>query len=105
MTPMTSHASSEIRPLLDSLNRGDPDAREMLFERCREGFRRQARHMLGGFPKLRRDLDTSDVKQQLYVDLWKSLGEVTVNDGRHLFRLANLKLRRSLIDWARKKRE
>ena len=42
--------------------------------------------------------------QELHVRLAEKLGHVTIHDPRHLLRLANLTLRRFLVDWARKRR-
>jgi RNA polymerase sigma factor (sigma-70 family) len=102
LMPTTSQSTSEIGDLLSGLDLGEPAARNLLIERCRERFRRRAAQMLGGFQKLRRDLDTSDVEQELHLRLCKSLAIVKVNDVQHLFRLANETLRRYLIDCARK---
>lgn len=99
-----SDSTTEIGDLLTRLYQGEPAAKNLLIERCRERFRRRARQMLGDFPRLRSEVDTSDVEQELYSRLCKSLEEIKVNDVRHLLRLANLTLRRCLIDWARKTR-
>src|ERR1043166_684436 len=100
--PNPSHSTSEIGDLLSRLDLGDPNARNLLIERCRERFRRRAMQMLGGFRKLRAEMDTSDVEQELHARLCKSLAVVKLNDVQHLFRLANLTLRRYLIECARK---
>jgi RNA polymerase sigma factor (sigma-70 family) len=102
--PMSSISGSQIVDLLLRLNRGDPEARNLLIEHCREQFRRRAQQMLGSFPRLRGDVDTSDVEQELHLRLAGKLSHLAVNDARHLWRLANLTLRRFLVDWARKKR-
>src|SRR4051794_25140604 len=102
--PISSLSGNQIAELLVRLDRGEPQARNLLIEHCRERFRRRARQMLGDFPRLRGDVDTSDVEQELQVRLMEKLAEVTVNDARHFLRLANLTLRRFLVDWARKKR-
>jgi RNA polymerase sigma factor (sigma-70 family) len=100
----SSQISTEVGQLLVRLEQGDAAAKNLLIERCREQFRRRARQMLGDFPKLRPDVDTSEVEQELNLRLCTALDEVKLNDARHLLRLASLIIRRLLVDLARKHR-
>jgi RNA polymerase sigma factor (sigma-70 family) len=99
-----ANLSTEVADLLQRLDQGDKDAIWLLIERCRRQFRLRAAQMLGNFSRLRNDLDTSDVEQELHVRLAGVLGAVKVQGKRHLLGLANQTLRRFLIDWTRRKR-
>jgi RNA polymerase sigma-70 factor (ECF subfamily) len=76
--------------------------REEVFAIAFERMHSLAHRMIRGFPQVRRWDDTDDVVQAAGLRLHRALGEVELQDARHLLRLVALQIRRELMDLARK---
>ena len=77
-------------------------AKEQLVGWAIEHMRGTARRMLRGFPRVKRWDQTDDVLQGAAIRLSRALDAVTPADGRQLFGLMALQVRRELLDLARK---
>jgi RNA polymerase sigma-70 factor (ECF subfamily) len=91
----------QIQVCLDRLQAGDVTARDELVKCACERLERLTRKMLRDYPGVRRYEETSDVRQNASVRLWRSLQKVSPPSVRDFFRLAALHIRRELIDLAR----
>jgi RNA polymerase sigma factor (sigma-70 family) len=99
---LTDHSTTvRLQQCLDRLQAGDVIAREELVNCACERLERLTRKMLRDYPGVRRYEETSDVRQNASVRLWRSLQEVSPPCVRDFFRLAALHIRRELIDLAR----
>jgi RNA polymerase sigma-70 factor (ECF subfamily) len=96
MTP----PSGETTRLLRQFRSGDAQARDDLLRRARERLSRHTRHMLRGFPGVRRWEQTDDVLQNSLIRLDRALSAVTPESPRHFWNLAALQITRELRDLA-----
>ncbi len=95
--------SSEVyQDLLERLEHGDPTACAALIERAQERLRLRVSQMLARFPGVRRVHATSDVLQEVLLDLSGTLSQITPRDARHFLGLAGQRIRWKLLDLARR---
>ncbi len=94
--------SSPTQDLLDRLSQGDDAASPALIRHSSQRLESLARHMLRGYPALRRWVETDDVLQNSLIRLWRALESVKVESPRHFMSLSALQIRRELIDLARR---
>jgi len=87
--------------LHDLLARQDPAARDELYRRVGGNLERLARHLLHGFPSLRRWEGTGDVLQNAILRLQRALDAVKPANPRQFFALAAEQIWRELLDLAR----
>jgi RNA polymerase sigma-70 factor (ECF subfamily) len=80
----------------------DDAARDMLIALACERLRQLTRHMLGGFPGVRRWEETDDVLNAAMLRLCRALAEVRPATAKDFLGLAALQIRRELIDLARR---
>ena len=99
--PTDSGPTSEFGDLLRLLEQGDPKARELLIEQAQEHLRRRVHQMLGGFPGVKKLHNTSDVLQEVLIDLHGILGKVAIKDSKHFLCLGAQHIRWKLIDLSR----
>jgi RNA polymerase sigma-70 factor (ECF subfamily) len=92
--------AGETARLLDLLRRGDNQAKGRLLAHACERLRRLTRHMLRGYPGVRRWEQTDDVLQNALLRLCRALGAAAPESPRHFYNLAALQIRRELIDLA-----
>ena len=97
-----SESSAEFADLLDRVGRGDAAARAELIERCQARLRLRVSQMLSRFPAVRQTETTSDVLQEVLLDLSSALARVTPRDVRHFLGLAGQHIRWKLLDLARR---
>ena len=94
-----------IDRLEDVLNRPegsqDPAERSVLLHIAADRLMMLTRHMLRGYPRLRRWEETDDVFQEATLRLYRSLNQVSPKSTEEFFGLAALQIRRTLIDLAR----
>ena len=90
----------ETTQLLGRMRAGDAQARDDLIRRARERLSRHTRHMLRGFPGVRRWEETDDVLQNALIRLDRALSAVTPESARHFWNLAALQITRELHDLA-----
>lgn len=83
------------------VQRGDEQVSAWLVERTSERFESLARHMLRGFPQVRRWEQTGDVVQNASLRLLRALEQIELESPRHFLSLAATQIRRELIDLAR----
>jgi RNA polymerase sigma-70 factor (ECF subfamily) len=95
-----SHAGLS-QPLLQRACQGDAAALDELLRHSAQRLMDLARHMLRGFPGVRRWADTDDVLQNALLRLVAALREVRPDTPRDFLGLATLQIRRELIDLAR----
>ena len=95
-------SSEDYADLLRRLGDGDADARAELIERCQDRLRLRVSQMLARFPGVRRLEATSDVMQEVLIELSGALGQVTPRDTRHFLGLAGQQIRWKLLDLARR---
>jgi len=94
--------SEAYEDLLERLEQGDPGARAALIERAQDRLRLRVSQMLSRFPGVRRVHATSDVLQEVLLDLSGTLNHVTPRDVRHFLGLAGQRIRWKLLDLARR---
>jgi RNA polymerase sigma factor (sigma-70 family) len=82
--------SSTLQELITRFGQGDDAA-----------FATLLRHMLRGYPALRRWVETDDVLQNAFMRLMRAIEEVRIESPRHFMALSALQIRRELIDLAR----
>jgi RNA polymerase sigma factor (sigma-70 family) len=97
-----SDPSEAYDDLLQRLGQGDPSARAALIERAQDRLRLRVSQMLSRFPGVRRVHATSDVLQEVLLDLSGTLARITPRDGRHFLGLAGQRIRWKLLDLARR---
>lgn len=90
-----------IEHWIDRLRAGDETARAPLLEQACERLRRLTRKMLRSYAGVKRWEETDDVLQNALIRLWGALRAVTPHSAREFYGLANLQIRRELIDLAR----
>jgi RNA polymerase sigma-70 factor (ECF subfamily) len=98
-------SSEDYGDLLRRVGQGDAAARAELIERCQERLRIRVSQMLSRFPRVRRTEGTSDVLQEVLLDLSQSLLQIAPRDMRHFLGLAGQRIRWKLLDLARRPRE
>jgi RNA polymerase sigma factor (sigma-70 family) len=98
---VVTDSSSDFGALLQRIADGDPEAREVLIERCQEQLRKRVSQMLSRFPAVRRSEATSDVLQEVLLDLSHVLSRVPLKDVRHFLGVAGQRIRWKLLDLAR----
>lgn len=95
-------SSLAYEDLLQRLEQGDPTARTALIERAQDRLRMRVSQMLSRFPGVRRVHATSDVLQEVLLDLSGTLTRITPRDVRHFLGLAGQRIRWKLLDLARR---
>jgi RNA polymerase sigma-70 factor (ECF subfamily) len=93
--------SAVIDGLVQRLHQGDESARQELLNCACERLTRLTRHMLRGYPKVRRWEETDDVVQNALMRLYRTLAEVKPKSATDFYRLAALNIRRELLDLAK----
>jgi RNA polymerase sigma-70 factor (ECF subfamily) len=93
--------SNPTQDLVARLSRGDDAASAALIQHSKQRLESLARHMLHGYPALRRWVETDDVLQNSLIRLMRALGSVQVESPRHFMSLSALQIRRELVDLAR----
>jgi RNA polymerase sigma-70 factor (ECF subfamily) len=88
--------------LLRRLSAGDLTARDKLIELAQERLRLRISQMLARFPTVHRYQATSDVLQEVLIDLSELLTRLTPRDVRHFLGLAGQHIRWKLLDLARR---
>lgn len=99
--PDTVQETTQFSELIKRVRDGDSQAMNALVQHNCDRLQRLARHMLRGFPSLRRWAETDDVLQNALIRMMRSLREVEPSSPREFFGLATLQIRRELIDLAR----
>ena len=94
--------SSPTQELIARLSQGDDTASAALIRHSSQRLESLARHMLRGYPALRRWVETDDVLQSSLIRLIRALESVDVESPRHFMSLSALQIRRELIDLARR---
>ncbi len=98
---MVDSSAAGLQPLLQLACEGDAAALDELLRHSAQRLTDLARHMLRGFPGVRRWADTDDVLQNALIRLVSALREVRPASPREFLGLASLQIRRELIDLAR----
>ena len=93
-----SDSVSFVRLWLERLRNGHPDAPNELMRHSRERLRLLTRQMLRGFPRLQNWEQTSDILQNVMIRLNNALETVSLSEPRDFLRLANVQIRRELMD-------
>jgi RNA polymerase sigma factor (sigma-70 family) len=88
--------------LIERLGNGDPTARAALIERSQERLRVRVSQMLARYPVVHRYHATSDVLQEVLIDLNGALSRLTPRNVRHFLGLAGQRIRWKLLDLARR---
>lgn len=97
-----NESSEDYADLLRRLDLGDRDAHAELIERCQDRLRLRVSQMLAQFPGVRRLEATSDVLQEVLIELSDALMRLTPRDTRHFLGLAGQQIRWKLLDLARR---
>ena len=101
MTSEPSFDTAQLHHYLDRIRAGDQEAADALMLKVCARLERLARHMLRGFPGVKRWADTDDVLQSALVRLLRALQAVRPETTRDFVNLAAVHIRRELIDLAR----
>jgi RNA polymerase sigma factor (sigma-70 family) len=88
--------------LIERLGQGDLMARAELIERAQARLRLRVSQMLARFPAVHRFHATSDVLQEVLIDLTGTLTRLTPRNVRHFLGLAGQRIRWKLLDLARR---
>jgi RNA polymerase sigma-70 factor (ECF subfamily) len=99
--PDPSGLSQRIEVWIARLNAGDEAARKELLNCACVRLDRLAHKMLRGFPRVQRWEQTSDVRQNAAMRLYRALENVRPATVQDFFRLAALNIRRELLDLAK----
>ncbi len=92
---------STLQELIARLSHGDDAAFTVLIHHNTQRLESIARHMLRGYPALRRWVETDDVLQNSFMRLMRALEKVKIESPRHFMALSALQIRRELIDLTR----
>ncbi len=76
--------SSTLQELIARFGQGDDAAFATLLRHNSERLESLARHMLRGYPALRRWVETDDVLQNAFMRLMRAIEEVRIESPRHL---------------------
>ena len=93
--------SKTLHQLIGRIKEGDDAAFAPLLNHTAQRFESLARHMLRGYPALKRWVETDDVLQNA-LRLMRALQDARLDSVRHFMSLAALQIRRELIDLARR---
>ena len=96
----TGH-TTQLQECLQRLHAGDEQARDELLRLAEAQLRKHARRMLRGYPHLQRWEQTDDVLTSALLRLHRALADVKPTSVPQFFGLANVQIRRELIDLAR----
>ncbi len=97
-----AESSDAFAELLRRAGQGDAAARAALIDRCQARLRVRVGQMLARFPAVRSRESTSDVLQEVLIDLSATLTKLTPRDLRHFLALAGQHIRWRLLDLARR---
>lgn len=92
---------NDTTQLVKRVQQGDKAARADLLAHVCKRLEALAHQMLRGYPVVRRWEQTGDVLQAALLRLCKALDEVQLESVRHFYHLANVQIRRELIDLSR----
>ena len=95
--------TTQLRELIDRLQRGDAAALDELLRRASARLERLARSMLRRFPNVRRQEQTADVVQEASMSLAGALRQLSFSSTREFYGLAAEHIRRRLLDLARRR--
>ncbi|MCC9608125.1 sigma-70 family RNA polymerase sigma factor [Blastopirellula sp. JC732] len=98
----TSATERQIDEILATASQRPAVAYEMVLARSLVRLQGLTKSMMQAYPQLARWEQTDDVFQEASIRLYRSLKAVKPQSARHFFNLANLQIRRTLIDLARK---
>jgi RNA polymerase sigma-70 factor (ECF subfamily) len=98
---MAEGETTQLGLLLQRAGEGERAAVEALLRHTGERLTLLARRMLGRFPRVRRWAQTDDVLQNALMRLVAALRDVKPRSTRDFLALANVQVRRELIDLAR----
>jgi RNA polymerase sigma factor (sigma-70 family) len=96
-----SAGTLQLHDCLERMRAGDPAALNELIRHACGRLQRLTRHMLRGYPGVRRWAQTDDVLQSALVRLLRALEAVRPASTRDFFALATEQVRRELLDLAR----
>jgi RNA polymerase sigma factor (sigma-70 family) len=96
-----SFQTAQLQHWVERLQAGDLAARDELLRCVCERMEHLARHMLKGFPNVKRWADTDDVMQSALLRLLNTLNKLKPASVRDFFNLAAVHVRRELVDLAR----
>ncbi|EAQ79207.1 sigma-70 family RNA polymerase sigma factor [Blastopirellula marina] len=99
---LISGTNSQIDEILATAHQRPAVAYDLILARSLNHLQRLTKSMMQAYPRLARWEQTDDVFQEASIRLYRSLKEVKPTSARHYFNLANLQIRRTLIDLARK---
>jgi RNA polymerase sigma-70 factor (ECF subfamily) len=94
-------SSAIMQQMLSPAALGDEVALDALLRHYRDRLTILTRRMLGDFARVKRWAETDDVMQNAMIRLLKALREVKPQTHRDFLALANLQIRRELLDLAR----
>ena len=95
-------AASDFDALLQELNSGGPEALNRLFAHSQERLLRLVRQMFPQMHSVRRHENSSDVLQEVYLELCKALPAVAPANTQHYLCLTAQRIRWKLIDLYRR---
>jgi RNA polymerase sigma-70 factor (ECF subfamily) len=93
--------TEDLKPILDRLAQGDPQAKKDLIDRAQARLRRLARKMLRCDPRIARWEQTDDVLNTALLKLYTALDAVKPESVKGFMGLAAMQMRRTLLDLAR----
>lgn len=93
--------TTQLHRCVDQFRAGDQNAMNELLQAAASRLEKLARRMLGGFPAMRGEIDSSDLVQAALVRLIRSLKEIRPDSTRSFYNLAAVQMRRELLDLAR----
>jgi RNA polymerase sigma factor (sigma-70 family) len=97
--------STQLQGLIDRLQQGDRQAKELLLERAYERMRRLAQRILAGsFPAVQARHDVHSVVHETWLRLLQTLDKSQPPTVADFFRLAAFKIRQVLLDLAERER-
>ena len=94
-------SDTQLQAFIDRTRTGDETARSALIDHACDRLLMLTRKMFHTHARLRRWEQTDDVFQSAMLRLHTALGEVKVESVRHLFNLAAVMVRRTLLDLAK----
>jgi RNA polymerase sigma-70 factor (ECF subfamily) len=94
--------TTDLRRLIDRIQRGDEGAFDELFERAAGRLKRLAHAMLRDYPLVQQREQTADVVQEAAISLVGALRQLSFTSTREFYGLAAEHIRRRLLDLNRR---